>query len=298
MSWTRSSRYRIWIWRSVVPAEAFDGCQDVIGGLSPAERLGIGVVPVDEGSDVCPESGNASIEAASDLLVGQECEEAHGKCLVIEWDDAQEICQNTGTGPDKLRDFTRYAITTLLNDVGVPSFNAPSGLIDDITHWLIKSGGAKLADANSDGSITSADCYVLDYNNSHEPGKDGFSTTVKASSTAWQTGAPGIPSGSEIFATMNALTDGTSKCMVVDSQQTLVTSVIDEGSYFGLLGVAPNNPDEYLHLMWRVLDGLIPHARCGRFGTATRGAPCAHGRPHRCNCRERRCYAKPEDGAF
>ncbi|WP_128089546.1 hypothetical protein [Bradyrhizobium viridifuturi] len=72
---------------------------------------------------------------------------------------------------------------------------------------------------------------------------------MKASSAAWQTGAPGIPSGSEIFAAMNATTDSTSNNMVVDSQKAFVTSVVDEGNYFGLLGVTPNTPDGYLHLM-------------------------------------------------
>ena len=62
--------------RGIVSAEAFDGSKDVIGGLSPSERFWIGVVSVDERSDVSPESGDAAIDAASDLLVGKEREEA------------------------------------------------------------------------------------------------------------------------------------------------------------------------------------------------------------------------------
>lgn len=61
--------------RGIVPAEGFDGSKDVIGGLGPWERLGIGVVSVDERSDVCPEGGDAAIDAAPDLLIGEKREE-------------------------------------------------------------------------------------------------------------------------------------------------------------------------------------------------------------------------------
>jgi hypothetical protein len=44
--------------RGIVSAEALDGSKDVIGGFGPSERLGIGVVSVDE-SDVSPEGGDA-----------------------------------------------------------------------------------------------------------------------------------------------------------------------------------------------------------------------------------------------
>lgn len=46
--------------RGIVPAEAFDECKDVIGGLPPSERFGIGVVSINKRSDVCPESGDAA----------------------------------------------------------------------------------------------------------------------------------------------------------------------------------------------------------------------------------------------
>ena len=62
--------------RSIVSAEAFDGSKDVIGGLGPSERFGIGVVSFDEGGDVGPEGGYAAIDAAPDLLIGEEREEA------------------------------------------------------------------------------------------------------------------------------------------------------------------------------------------------------------------------------
>ena len=62
--------------RGIVSAESFDGSKDVIGGLGPSERFWIGVVSVDERSDVSPESGDAAIDAAPDLLIGEEREEA------------------------------------------------------------------------------------------------------------------------------------------------------------------------------------------------------------------------------
>jgi hypothetical protein len=62
--------------RGIVSAEALDGSKDVIGGLGPSERFGIGVVSVDERSDVSPEGGDAAIDAAADLLIGDEREEA------------------------------------------------------------------------------------------------------------------------------------------------------------------------------------------------------------------------------
>ncbi|MET4312801.1 hypothetical protein ABIC01_005812 [Bradyrhizobium sp. RT4b] len=62
--------------RGIVPAEAFDGSKDVISELGPSDRFGIGVVSVDERSDVSSEGGDAAIDAAPDLLFGEEREEA------------------------------------------------------------------------------------------------------------------------------------------------------------------------------------------------------------------------------
>lgn len=45
--------------RGIVPAEPFDECKDVIGGLPPSERFGIDVVSINKRSDVCPEGGDA-----------------------------------------------------------------------------------------------------------------------------------------------------------------------------------------------------------------------------------------------
>src|SRR6516164_5712351 len=61
---------------SIGSAEAFDGSEDVIGGLGPFEGLGIGVVMTDEVHDVGAQSLDAAIDAAPDLLVGDEGEEA------------------------------------------------------------------------------------------------------------------------------------------------------------------------------------------------------------------------------
>ncbi|MGY4281969.1 hypothetical protein ACVWXO_001189 [Bradyrhizobium sp. LM2.7] len=46
--------------RGIVPTEAFDEGKDVIGGLPPSERFGIGVVSINKRSDVCPEGGDAA----------------------------------------------------------------------------------------------------------------------------------------------------------------------------------------------------------------------------------------------
>jgi len=60
----------------IVKEEALDGSKDVVGGFGPSERFGIGVVSFDERGDVRREGGYAAIDAASDLLIGEEREEA------------------------------------------------------------------------------------------------------------------------------------------------------------------------------------------------------------------------------
>jgi hypothetical protein len=60
----------------IVAAEALDGSEDVIGGFAPPERLGIGVVSVDERSDVGPKGSDTAIDAAPDLFICEEREEA------------------------------------------------------------------------------------------------------------------------------------------------------------------------------------------------------------------------------
>lgn len=76
VSWTRSSQHRVLFCRGIVTTEALDGSKDVIGGFGPSERPGIGVVSFDERGDVYPEGSYATIDAAPDLLIGEECKEA------------------------------------------------------------------------------------------------------------------------------------------------------------------------------------------------------------------------------
>ena len=60
---------------SIVSAEALDGSEDVVGGLGPFEWLGIGIVMTDEVHNVGAQSLDAAVDAAPDLLVGDEGEE-------------------------------------------------------------------------------------------------------------------------------------------------------------------------------------------------------------------------------
>ena len=55
-------------------AEAFDAGQDLVGGLDPAKRLGLGVGLLDEPADVTFEFGHGLVNATSDLLFGQQGE--------------------------------------------------------------------------------------------------------------------------------------------------------------------------------------------------------------------------------
>ena len=76
VSRTRSSQHRVVFCWGIVTAEARDRGQDVIGGFGRSERFGIGVVAFDERGDVRLEGGDAAIDPAPDLLVGEEREEA------------------------------------------------------------------------------------------------------------------------------------------------------------------------------------------------------------------------------
>src|SRR6266576_7049117 len=55
--------------------EALDGCQDVIGGFGPAERLGRSISAFDIGGDRALQFGDGSMRTALVLLFGQEREE-------------------------------------------------------------------------------------------------------------------------------------------------------------------------------------------------------------------------------
>jgi len=56
--------------------EASDAGEDLVGGLDPVERLGIGVVVLDEVSDCALQLKNASMLAALDLTLSEQCEPA------------------------------------------------------------------------------------------------------------------------------------------------------------------------------------------------------------------------------
>ena len=57
-------------------AEAFDGCENVIGGFCPAEWLGRGISDFDISGDRGFQFDYGSMRATLDLLLGQEREEA------------------------------------------------------------------------------------------------------------------------------------------------------------------------------------------------------------------------------
>ena len=57
-------------------AEAVDGGKDVVGGFGPAEGLWLGVVGVDVGMNVGFEGLGRAMDAAADLLVGEQGKEA------------------------------------------------------------------------------------------------------------------------------------------------------------------------------------------------------------------------------
>ncbi|CDX20483.1 hypothetical protein MPL3356_320001 [Mesorhizobium plurifarium] len=216
-------------------------------GVSLASKLAAaGTISAPDIANNLPGNFDVDHDGHKDLLFT----DASGKQLVIEWDDAREIVGGAnGTGGDKLGDFVRYAITTLLNEYGVPNFSAPAGMNANITDWLIANGGVTHTDFNGDGQITNADPYILNYNNATEPGKDGFTKTVKASSAAWQNTVNGVPSGSQIFADMNATTDGaTGNNMMLSLNQSNVLTTQDEGDHFGIISSVLNYSGSYLQL--------------------------------------------------
>ena len=61
--------------RECAAAEAFDGGQDIVGCLGPAERFGVGVAGLDIGIDLRFQVGGRAMGATLDLLLGQQREE-------------------------------------------------------------------------------------------------------------------------------------------------------------------------------------------------------------------------------
>jgi hypothetical protein len=213
-----------------------------------------------------PDAGTAPDPAPDghkDLVFTGSC----GDQFVIEWDDAREIvCGSFGTGGDKLGDFVRYAITTLLNDVGVPDFNAPANILTNIADWLINN--APKTDIDPDPNH---ETWVLKYNNLTEANngnsspqdgtKDGFpaGSTIKANGDAWQKastitcddGTHVVPSGSDIFAAMNGLTDSaTNNALAVsaDGSQVFLGNWLP-GGYFEIEDQALNISGGYIAVL-------------------------------------------------
>ncbi|TPL64451.1 SdrD B-like domain-containing protein, partial [Mesorhizobium sp. B2-4-3] len=238
-----------YVWDAPLPGFGSDNSNGGVDGkgVSLASKLAAaGTISAPDIANSLPGNLDVDGDHHKDLVFT----DASGKSLVIEWDDAREIVGGAnGTGGDKLGDFVRYAITTLLNEAGVPNFSAPAGMNANITDWLIANGGVTHTDFNGDGQITDADPYILNYNNATEPGKDGFTKTIKASSAAWQNTVNGVPSGAQIFADMNATTDGaTGNNMMMSLNQSHVFTTQDEGDHFGILSSVLNYSGSYLQL--------------------------------------------------
>jgi hypothetical protein len=52
-------------------AESLDSSEDFICGFGPSIRLGIFIVPLDEGSDICLQLLRRGMDAATNLLPGE-----------------------------------------------------------------------------------------------------------------------------------------------------------------------------------------------------------------------------------
>jgi hypothetical protein len=71
-------------------AEALDGAQNVISGLGPAQRLGVGILLCKEGLDGRDQLLDRLVGAALDLLLGVQREEALD--LLIQDDEVGVKC--------------------------------------------------------------------------------------------------------------------------------------------------------------------------------------------------------------
>ena len=63
-------------------AESLDGSEDFICRFGPLIRLGIFIVPLDEGSDICPQLLRRGMDAATNLLAGELGKPALGLILI------------------------------------------------------------------------------------------------------------------------------------------------------------------------------------------------------------------------
>ena len=223
-----------------------NGPQDGQGRYHAGKLADAGVIEEPEIMDLLPGDEDVDADGKKDLMFETE----GGDVLIIEWDDAQEIInQSNKKGGDKLHDFVRYAITTLLNEHGVPDFASATTqeVLWDVADWLIQYGPTTMVNGS----------YVLTYNNADEPDngnsqngpKDGFpaSSRIKANSEAWQDGDFDTPAGSDIFDAMNALThDATNNAMVTSLNGSYVFSAVNQGDYFGIRTGTRNLAADYL----------------------------------------------------
>jgi hypothetical protein len=69
-------RFILGVGRKSAMAEPLDAGQDVVGGLGPAERLGVGIGGLDVDFDRCFELGHRAEHAASQGTLGQQRKEA------------------------------------------------------------------------------------------------------------------------------------------------------------------------------------------------------------------------------
>jgi len=167
--------------------------------------------------------------------------------LYIEWSDAQAIINpsKTSNPGDKLLDFTRFAAANLLNDVGVPDYVYPADLKADAYRWLAANAPKQeLGDVNGDG----IDDWVLMYNNQVGGfGSDG-KFTVKASSSAWQSPAGSLPSGSDIYGAMANQFEGSCNLATsLDESRVMWGRHLND--YFSVSSVLPNTPGAYASLV-------------------------------------------------
>ncbi|QAZ42755.1 SdrD B-like domain-containing protein [Mesorhizobium sp. Pch-S] len=123
----------LYVWDApIIGADTSNGGVDGKGVSLASKLAAAGTIEKADIASLLPGNVDVDKDNHKDLIVTG----SNGKTLVIEWDDAREIVgASNGTGGDKLGDFARYAITTLLNDVGVPDFNAPNGVLTDIADW-------------------------------------------------------------------------------------------------------------------------------------------------------------------
>src|SRR5215469_4305877 len=87
--------------REGIGAISRDRLEDGIGALGPDERLGVGIMGLNESGEVGLEFLDTAMDAALDLLVGEQREPAF------------DLIKPGGAGRRKMRDYTRHGTTSL-----------------------------------------------------------------------------------------------------------------------------------------------------------------------------------------